>query len=108
MGTKRIDELTAATALTADDLLVTMDAATTTKKITAANARTYFTPDAASDTAAGVVELATSAETITGTDAARAVTPAGLAAAATAGAWAGGASDPLDGNALIAQRIFIR
>lgn len=63
---------------------------------------------AASDTAAGVVELATSAETITGTDTARAVTPAGLAAAATAGAWAGGASDPLDGNALIAQRIFIR
>ena len=36
---------------------------------------------AASDTAAGVVELATSAETITGTDATRAVTPAGGAAA---------------------------
>lgn len=36
---------------------------------------------AASDTASGVVELATSAETITGTDAARAVTPAGAAAA---------------------------
>lgn len=36
---------------------------------------------AASDTAAGVVELATSAETITGTDTARAVTPAGAAAA---------------------------
>jgi hypothetical protein len=35
--------------------------------------------DTASDTAAGVVELATAAETTTGTDAARAVTPDGLA-----------------------------
>lgn len=35
----------------------------------------------ASDTAAGIVELATSAETVTGTDTARAVTPAGAAAA---------------------------
>lgn len=42
MATKRIDELTAATALTGDDLLVTMDGAATTKKITAANARDYF------------------------------------------------------------------
>ena len=37
---------------------------------------------AASDTAAGIVELATDAETITGTDTARAVTPANLTAAA--------------------------
>ncbi len=36
---------------------------------------------AASDSASGIVELATSAETITGTDTARAVTPAGGAAA---------------------------
>src|SRR5262245_52112724 len=36
---------------------------------------------AASDTAAGVVELATNAETITGTDTARATTPSGVAAA---------------------------
>lgn len=36
--------------------------------------------DTASDTAAGIVELATNAETITGTDATRAVTPAGLSA----------------------------
>lgn len=35
---------------------------------------------AASTTASGIVELATNAETITGTDAVRAVTPAGLAA----------------------------
>jgi hypothetical protein len=38
------------------------------------------TPAAATVTVAGVVELATSAETITGTDADRAVTPAGLEA----------------------------
>jgi len=37
-------------------------------------------PSVASDTVAGVVELATVAETITGTDAIRAVTPAGVAA----------------------------
>jgi hypothetical protein len=37
----------------------------------------------ASATAAGIVELATTAEATTGTDTARAVTPAGLAAAAT-------------------------
>lgn len=37
-----------------------------------------FTVDAASDTVAGKVELATIAETTTGTDATRAVTPAGL------------------------------
>lgn len=36
---------------------------------------------AASDTATGVVELATSAEVVTGTDTARAATPAGIAAA---------------------------
>ena len=151
MTTKRIDELTAATSLTAADLIPIMDEATTTKKITAANARPYMLPtaaetlallvtvdgagsgldadlldgnssaafataaqgatadtavqpartisttapltgggdlsanrtlavSAASDTASGVVELATTAETPTGTDTARAVTPAGAAA----------------------------
>ena len=39
---------------------------------------------AASDTASGIVELATTAETTTGTDTARAVTPAGLLNATTA------------------------
>lgn len=39
------------------------------------------TTDAASDSAAGIVELATSAEVTTGTDTARAVTPASLAGA---------------------------
>lgn len=151
MTTKRIDELTAATELTGDDLLPIMDGAATTKKITAANARPYLLPSAAevlallvtvdgpgsgldadlldgnssaafataaqgaladtavqparsisttapltgggdlsanrtlavsaaSDTATGVVELATTAEVVTGTDTARAVTPAGFAA----------------------------
>jgi microcystin-dependent protein len=41
-------------------------------------------PPAATETAPGVIELATSAETITGTDTARAVHPAGLAAALAA------------------------
>lgn len=39
------------------------------------------TTDAATDSAAGIVELATSAEVTTGTDTARAVTPASLAGA---------------------------
>lgn len=46
-----------------------------------ASANPTISIDAATDTAAGKVELATDAETITGTDAARAVTPAGAAAA---------------------------
>jgi hypothetical protein len=41
-----------------------------------------YAPPAASATAQGVVELATTAETTTGTDAARAVTPAGVKAVA--------------------------
>lgn len=44
---------------------------------------------AASTTVAGIVELATTAETITGTDATRAVTPAGLAARTATEARAG-------------------
>ena len=42
MTTKRIDELTAATELTGDDLLPIMDGAATTKKILASVARDYF------------------------------------------------------------------
>lgn len=42
MATKRIDELTAATELTGDDLLPIMDGAATTKKILASVARDYF------------------------------------------------------------------
>lgn len=56
---------------------------------------------AASDTAQGPVELATNAETVTGTDTARATTPAGVAAAIAAGIAAlinsaPGALDTLD------------
>lgn len=79
-------KLTARTALTSiasNDLLHVVDVSDTTdsadgtsKKITQDN----LIPDA-SDTVKGKVELATSAETITGTDATRAVTPAGAAAA---------------------------
>lgn len=53
--------------------------------LTLANqAATMALLSAASDTASGVVELATTAETTTGTDTARAVTPAGLLNATTA------------------------
>ena len=46
---------------------------------TVAAADVITTSDSASDTAAGIVELATAAETTTGTDTGRAVTPDGLA-----------------------------
>lgn len=52
----------------------------TTQVATTAFVQTAL-PGAATDTSAGKVELATSTETITGTDATRAVTPAGLMAA---------------------------
>ena len=49
--------------------------------ISTAIASKVDTTDTASDSAAGIVELATSAEVTTGTDTARAVTPASLAGA---------------------------
>lgn len=48
---------------------------------------------AASETATGVVELATVAETVTGTDTTRATTPAGVAAAVQAAAYVNGKVD---------------
>ena len=54
-----------------------------------ANATISATVAQASTTVAGKVELATSAETITGTDTARAVTPAGLAAVVASTTQAG-------------------
>ena len=77
--------------------------------ISTAIASKVDTVDTASTTAAGIVELATSAETITGTDTDRAVTPAGLAAENTAarilaklltvdGAGSGLDADLLDGQ----------
>lgn len=61
------------------DLIMTLRDTTTIN----AGAPTLSTPDA-STTVKGIVELATSAETETGTDLVRAVTPAGLDAALTA------------------------
>lgn len=85
MGQKLTDR-TALTSIATGDLLHVVDVSDTTdsaegtsKKITQDN----LIPDA-SDTVKGKVELATSAETITGTDTARAVTPAGAAAAIAA------------------------
>ena len=82
MGQKLTDR-TALTSIAPGDLLHVVDVSDTTdsaqgtsKKITQDN----LIPDA-SATVKGKVELATSAETITGTDTERAVTPAGAAAA---------------------------
>lgn len=82
MGQKLTDR-TALTSIASGDLFHVVDVSDTTdsaegtsKKITQDN----LIPDA-STTVKGKVELATSAETITGTDTVRAVTPAGAAAA---------------------------
>ncbi len=55
----------------------------------------FLSPPAASTTRPGSVELATIAETITGTDATRAVTPDGLA-----GMWENNSTDITDGAAI--------
>ena len=66
------------------------------------NAKPSAQPPAASETVAGVVELATTTETTTGTDSVRAVTPAGVKAATDAvrtailGAGVPAALDTLD------------
>ena len=85
MGQKLTDRTTL-TSIAPGDLLHVVDVSDTTdsaqgtsKKITQDN----LIPDS-SDTVKGKVELATSAETITGTDTVRAVTPAGAAAAIAA------------------------
>ncbi|NCX94332.1 MAG: hypothetical protein EBX40_06630 [Gammaproteobacteria bacterium] len=82
MGQKLTDR-TELTSIASGDIIHVVDVSDTTdsaggtsKKITQDN----LIPDA-SATVKGKVELATSAETITGTDATRAVTPAGAAAA---------------------------
>ena len=67
-------DLTAATSLNDTDLLLIRQG-TTEKSVT----RSVLTANAsASETVKGIVELATSAETVAGTDATRAVTPVGL------------------------------
>jgi len=65
-------DLTAATSLGSSDLFLVRQG--TTEKSTALS---VLTPDA-SETVKGIVELATSAETLAGTDSTRAVHPAGL------------------------------
>ncbi len=62
---------TALTIVEADGLVITTNASTDTLT---------FTPDSASATEKGIVELATDAEILTGTDTARAVTPANVTA----------------------------
>lgn len=81
MANKQVSELTALTSVASDDEIPINDisAGGEIKKITQDN----LIPDA-STTVKGKVELATSAETITGTDTVRAVTPAGAAAAIAA------------------------
>lgn len=75
-------DLTAVAALTTPDLSITGAAQKASNLSDLASAATAFgnIKQAASDTATGVVELATDAETITGTDTARAVTPANVTA----------------------------
>jgi hypothetical protein len=74
MTNKKISDLTATTTFSGSDLAVVVQSGAT-KKITAANMITAVSPSAATTSASGVVELATNAETATGTDTSRVVTP---------------------------------
>lgn len=69
---------TAASAADADLLLIRQGS--TDKSIAGSAVKAYLKPSDATETVSGVVELATTAEAQAGTDAIRAVTPAGLAA----------------------------
>ncbi len=93
-----IEKAAASTLLLAVDIKMT---SLTTANLTFGDA-SFINPPATTDTA-GVVELATSAETITGTDALRAVTPAGLAAktATTARYGLTKLSDAVDSTSIV-------
>jgi len=70
-------DLVAASSVADSDLFLVRQG-TTEKSLTGAILKTISTPPDASTTAKGIVELATNAETQTGTDTVRAVTPASL------------------------------
>ncbi len=83
---------TAAQGATADTAVQPARTISTTAPLTGGgdlSANRTLAVSAATDTAAGVVELATDAETVTGTDTTRATTPAGVAAAIAAGGGGG-------------------
>lgn len=109
MTTKRIDELTAATEVTDDDLLVIMDGATTTKKVTAANAKTYFA-DTAAPASPSYITLGTDAtlpnERVLTAGSGITLTDGGAGSTLTIAATS--TSDPLDGNSIIANRVLGR
>lgn len=71
-------DLTAATVIDDADLLLIRQG-TTEKSVSGSVVKSLGSQPNASETVNGIVELATSAETITGTDTTRAVHPAGLA-----------------------------
>jgi hypothetical protein len=82
MADAKITALANNTTINDADLIVIVDdvaGTPVTEKRTIGQLKTHVTPGSASDTAQGIVELATAAETTTGTDTGRAVTPDGLA-----------------------------
>ena len=79
-GSANITVTAAATTLTGNTLKSTVVASSLTSVGTLSGGNTTATVSAASTSAAGKVELATTAEALAGTDTARAVTAAGLAA----------------------------
>jgi hypothetical protein len=74
-----LSDLTAATTPADADLLLIRQG-TTDKSVAGSVLKTFVQPAAASTTVSGIVELATDAETNTGTDTARAITPSNLSA----------------------------
>lgn len=86
MTNKKISDLTATTTVGASDLFPIVQSGAT-KKITGANLITAVAPANATTSAAGIIEIATNAETVTGTDTSRAITPDDLRYGAANGAF---------------------